>query len=907
MDHHVKQAPVQGVTGLWGGTQGALTSGGAADPVYVDDVFSTYLYKGTGGSNTVNNGLDISGEGGLVWVKNRSSTRNSMLFDTVRGANYEIATQSTSDSNNNTALNQTFTSTGFTFNNSNADANDSSDNYASWSFRKTEKFFDVVQFSGSGAEGKVINHSLGCRPGMIMMKRTDNTSDWHVWHNELTQYNDMRLNSSAAMSNNYIFGAHSDMTSTSFKIAVGGNSLNYVNQSGSTWIAYVFGGGLSDSYLARSVDFDGTGDKLSLASHADLQIGSSTYTLEFWVYKNADTPDDYDVWASKGSNSSNTREFAIESMADQTMDWYYAPSSGSSWSVVENVSRGKIPNGQWVHICAQKDSSGYFSFFVNGTRTYYSTTGGQTLNTGADAFCIGGFADASTALESNVKISNFRFVKGTALYTTSFKPSTEPLTNITNTKLLCCNNGSNDQSVVGYTVKPSGSFSASGNPSLSTDSPFDDPANFAFGEDGDENIIKMGSYKGNGSATAPPVVYLGWEPQWVMVKHLTGQDWVMVDNMRGMFVGSNAHHLRANSNNAEQDQSYYRVDVSSAIGFAPHTTDNGLNADGSDYIYMALRRPDGYVGKPADAATDVFALDTGNSATAASETPTYDSGFPVDWGMRRIPSGGGGLDANFIFYERLLDLNYLQSTNTSAQATSSRAKWDLMTGFNHTDSSSYNAWMWKRHIGLDVVAFEGTNNAGLQVPHSLNAVPEMMILRNRDATENWAVYHKGLNGGTNPQDYAIRLNSTAAEIDSDGFWNDTAPTATAFTLGNNGETNGFEMSMLAILFTSVTGISKVGSYTGDDSDDGSYEINVGFSPRFLVIKRADNTTDWKVFNTLTGFPTSGAAAFMEFNTTDDAYSGATATVTRSTNGFKLYSPGSPYNAGSAKYVYYAHA
>ena len=344
MDHHVKQAPVQGVTGLWGGTQGALTSGGAADPVYVDDVFSTYLYKGTGGSNTVNNGLDISGEGGLVWVKNRSSTRNSMLFDTVRGANYEIATQSTSDSNNNTALNQTFTSTGFTFNNSNADANDSSDNYASWSFRKTEKFFDVVQFSGSGAEGKVINHSLGCRPGMIMMKRTDNTSDWHVWHNELTQYNDMRLNSSAAMSNNYIFGAHSDMTSTSFKIAVGGNCLNYVNQSGSTWIAYVFGGGLSDSYLARSVDFDGTGDKLSLASHADLQIGSSTYTLEFWVYKNADTPDDYDVWASKGSNSSNTREFAIESMADQTMDWYYAPSSGSSWSVVENVSRGKIPN-----------------------------------------------------------------------------------------------------------------------------------------------------------------------------------------------------------------------------------------------------------------------------------------------------------------------------------------------------------------------------------------------------------------------------------------------------------------------------------------------------------------------------------------------------------------------------------
>ena len=217
---------------------------------------------------------------------------------------------------------------------------------------------------------------------------------------------------------------------------------------------------------AFAVNFDGSGDRLSLASHADLQIGSSDYTIEFWVYKNADTPDDYDCWAAKGSNNSNTREFAIESMQDQTIDWYYA-TSGGTWITAQNVSNGAIPTSQWVHIVAQKgDGSGYFSFYVDGVRKYYSTTGGQTLNTGGDQFCIAGFADYNTVFEANVKISNFRFVKGTAVYSgSSFTVPTEPLGNITNTKLLCCN----QSTTTGATVKP-GTITAHGDPTVSDDS-----------------------------------------------------------------------------------------------------------------------------------------------------------------------------------------------------------------------------------------------------------------------------------------------------------------------------------------------------------------------------------------------------------------------------------------------------
>jgi len=218
-----------------------------------------------------------------------------------------------------------------------------------------------------------------------------------------------------------------------------------------------------------AVDFDGIGDKLSIADHVDLQIGSSTYTMEFWVYKNANTDTEYDVWAAKGSNSNGTREFAIESFTDQRLEWWYS-TGGGGWAYFEVADN--IPTATWTHICAQKDSNGYFSFFVNGTRTYYSTTGAQTLNTGPDSFCIGGYHDSSTQLESNVKISDFRFIKGQALYTSNFTPPTEELTTTSqgatasNVKLLCCNKITRTDS----TVTP-GSITSVGDPK-SANGPF---------------------------------------------------------------------------------------------------------------------------------------------------------------------------------------------------------------------------------------------------------------------------------------------------------------------------------------------------------------------------------------------------------------------------------------------------
>ena len=125
---------------------------GAADATYVDDVFSTFLYEGNGGTATVNNGIDLSGEGGLLWIKNRSSSHNHVLVDSERSGTNLAGNQTLFilTSNNDTGeltnvLPTLFTSTGFTTQYSSTNGDD----FASWSFRKAPGFFDVVTYTGS--------------------------------------------------------------------------------------------------------------------------------------------------------------------------------------------------------------------------------------------------------------------------------------------------------------------------------------------------------------------------------------------------------------------------------------------------------------------------------------------------------------------------------------------------------------------------------------------------------------------------------------------------------------------------------------------------------------------------------------------------------------------------------------
>ena len=127
-----------------------LGAGGAAKKTYIDDVFSTYLYAGDGASSkAINNGLNLSGEGGLTWVKGRSDNDSHYLLDTVRGANKTLDTSSQNGQATPTDVLTAFNSNGFTLGGS-GNTNNIGNTYSSWTFRKAKGFFDVVTWTGTG-------------------------------------------------------------------------------------------------------------------------------------------------------------------------------------------------------------------------------------------------------------------------------------------------------------------------------------------------------------------------------------------------------------------------------------------------------------------------------------------------------------------------------------------------------------------------------------------------------------------------------------------------------------------------------------------------------------------------------------------------------------------------------------
>ncbi len=209
-----------------------MGAAGSASVAYVDDVFSTYLYNGTGATLTITNGIDLSGQGGLVWIKRRTGTGSYFLYDTLRGTRADLNADTTDSSSTLTETLTVFNNNGFTLGTS-ANVNSSSHVFTSWTFRKASKFFDVVTWTGNGVNGRAISHSLANVPGCIIIKRTDDVNEWIVHHRSVGFNDHLVLNSSDASVVSALVQA---TTSSSFTIS----SSSAVNGSGATYVAYLF-------------------------------------------------------------------------------------------------------------------------------------------------------------------------------------------------------------------------------------------------------------------------------------------------------------------------------------------------------------------------------------------------------------------------------------------------------------------------------------------------------------------------------------------------------------------------------------------------------------------------------------------------------------------------------------------
>lgn len=227
------------------------------------------------------------------------------------------------------------------------------------------------------------------------------------------------------------------------------------------------------------------------------------------------------------------------------------------------------------------------------------------------------------------------------------------------------------------------------------------------------------------------------------------------------------------------------------------------------------------------------------------------------------------------------------------------AKVGTTSTITNASANTYINYLFDRAPGFfDVVCYTGTGVART-VAHNLDVVPELMIVKKRSATDDWAVY------ANNDNTDFLLLNTTAATADDNTYWNDTSPTASVFTVGTNADVNTSAAAYVAYLFATLPGISKVGSYTGNGT---SQTIDCGFTTgaRFVLIKRTDNTGDWYVWDSARGI-VAGNDPHLSLNTTaaevttDDS-------VDADTSGFIVNQDAATnVNVNSASYIFLAIA
>jgi hypothetical protein len=209
-------------------------------------------------------------------------------------------------------------------------------------------------------------------------------------------------------------------------------------------------------------------------------------------------------------------------------------------------------------------------------------------------------------------------------------------------------------------------------------------------------------------------------------------------------------------------------------------------------------------------------------------------------------------------------------------------------GVSNTDGSTTSTVSANQTSGFSVVKWVGVDTT---VGHGLNAVPEMIIVKNTDDATNWFVYHKTL--GNNKY---LNLNLTSAETTSSSQWNSTSPTSSVFTVGS-----GFNnANYIAYVFAPKKGFSKFGSYVGNNNGDGTF-VYTGFKPAFVLFKPSSATENWQIhdnkrpsYNPCDNIAPNNSSAEADNDFVDLV-----------SNGFKLRS--ATYSASGVTYIYMAFA
>ena len=317
-------------------------------------------------------------------------------------------------------------------------------------------------------------------------------------------------------------------------------------------------------------------------------------------------------------------------------------------------------------------------------------------------------------------------------------------------------------------------------------------------------------------------------------------------------------------------------------------------------------------------------LYTGNESTR-SETGV---GFQPDFTWIKVRSRA---DPHILTDAVRGTSSQLSSDTTGAQQTFS----NMITSFNsdgfslganvdvNRNSETFVAWNWKANgagsantdgginstvsvnntAGFSIVKYGTGTGSATTVGHGMNTTPNFIMIKplGTVTTGGWIV---GGDNIDNTWNNVLELNSTAAKA-SDPSFNNTAPTSSVFSVGNN-NTNRSGENYIAYCFANVRGFSKMGIYTGNGSTNGNF-IYTGFRPSFIMIKRiTDGSEAWVMFDNKRANSFNGVTGILKPNLSEaETTQGAGPSMDFLSNGIKLTNTDGSFNNSGIEFIYMA--
>ena len=220
------------------------------------------------------------------------------------------------------------------------------------------------------------------------------------------------------------------------------------------------------------------------------------------------------------------------------------------------------------------------------------------------------------------------------------------------------------------------------------------------------------------------------------------------------------------------------------------------------------------------------------------------------------------------------------------------------TTASNSDGSVTSTTQVNSDAGFSIVTFDSASSGIFSVGHGLGVKPAFIIVKNREGTSQWRVFHKSL---TNHITSIVSLNRTDAEQNYSNFWG-AGVTSSVFGL-QSGNSATASNDYVAYCFSEKQGYSRFSSYVGNGNANGTF-VYTGFKPAFVLWKITSSSGDWRMVDTKRGV--NGAIPRIKPNASS-AEGSAGDNVDLLSNGFKFRNTAASANASGETYIFMAFA